>query len=192
MLLASCSDMEPNAPQEEANDPNAIQFALSQDEASSRTQYAENDWLQIEWVKDDLVNIWCKPENEKLSSASYKVTNVTKGGTAKSKATITPVGSWLSWGKTSNKHTFCGIYGEKVLYFSLMSDGQAAASLQYPLTQTLEKVNGSWVNMKQAYMVAYATYDQKSESVNLNFQPIMTTLDVVVKGMAAGSGAVPI
>ena len=192
MLLASCSDMEPTTPQDEAADPNAINFSIGQGEASSRTQYSADDDLQIEWLKGDNITIWATPAKGSATSADYVVSQVVastktidgKEVTTNSKAKIAPTGTGLKW-SGDVQHTFCGIYGEKVLSFSL-SDGQAAASLQYPMTQTLVDVNGAWANMQQAYMVAYKQ-TMPAENVNLSFKPIMTTLDVVVSGMAEGA-----
>ena len=193
LTLASCNDVEPKTPQEDDNDPNAINFSIGQGEASSRTQYSAEDDLQIEWIKGDYVTISATPAQGTTTSAKYVVSRAIqstknidgKEVTTNSKAKIAPTGTALKW-SGDVQHTFHGIYGEEASITDVQ-DGSAKATLKYSTTQTLNKVNGSWVNMQQAYMVALAKYDKPAESVNLNFHPIMTTLDVEIKGMDEGA-----
>ena len=196
LALASCNNNEPTTPKEEPADPNLINFSLSQDVPSSRTQYDKDNWNKIEWVLGDRVTIWC----EQAGSGSPATYQVTKLGESKNKATISAIGGGLTWGDKEALHTFCAIYGESACIkpktdetgteaeTQPKSKAEAAttatAKLKYSTTQTLTKCdNGSWANMQQAYMVAF-NQTKPVESVGLRFHPVMTTLDVVVKGMS--------
>ncbi|MCF0186349.1 MAG: hypothetical protein HUJ98_07680, partial [Bacteroidaceae bacterium] len=193
LALASCNNIEPKTPQDEDDGSNNIKFSIGQSEASSRTQYSADDDLQIEWLKGDKITIWATPAQQSTTSADYVVSQVIattktigeKEMTTNSKAKIAPIGTALKW-SGDVQHAFHGIYGEESAVTEV-KNGSAKARLKYSTTQTLEKVNGSWVNMKQAYMVGIAAYEKPVESVSLNFHPIMTTLDVVVSGMAEGA-----
>ena len=207
LSLASCNDKEPNGGNNPANPQDGINFTIGQESPSSRTHYASNDWLQIEWDMNDLITIACAqtqaPTDDKKTSwtsktsAVYKVNklipyphDVFEGGTkigtitTNSKAGITANSSSASdalyWG--SGEHTFYAGYGENIS----INPSTGRATCQYKTEQTLTEVNGTWINMSHAYMVA-STTTNPTESVNLIFQPIMTTLDIELNGMTSGA-----
>ncbi|MCF0185159.1 MAG: hypothetical protein HUJ98_01560, partial [Bacteroidaceae bacterium] len=227
LSLASCNDNEPggggNTP---TNPQEGINFNIGLESATSRTKYAPNDWLQIEWVKDDKITICCdqtqapkdadktKPGYlddsnwEKKTSAVYKVTKViaenhtvpVSGGEAtitnNSKAMIAVNGEEtpLYWGKNNPdgsqlEHTFYAGYGENIK----IDPSSGVATCMYDPEQILEYEDSTdtWINMKQAYMVAYTEPMTPRDDVSLKFKPIMTTLEIDVQG-PQGSGDVTI
>mgnify|MGYP004448055575 CR=1 FL=1 len=229
LSVASCNDKEPDGGKTPADLSKSINFNIGQESPNSRTHYATNDWLQIEWDKGDLITIACDQtlDNNKrpYKSAEYivtqpldckhKATVVDDQGTeseieitTKSAANIgTKSGvetDGLFWKGDGVEHTFYAGYGEGIT----IDPSTGVATCKYDTDQvlTLDTKTNTWINMKQAYMVAKATATPKatpvenqasrsddettqdeSGSVFLNFHPIMTTIEVDVQGPDAGS-----
>ena len=216
LSLASCNDNEPNGGNAPSGTQYGINFSLSQDSPSSRTHYAENDWLQIAWNMDDKITIvsnqtqspltitdpetkgYESPSNwKKNTSAVYKVTKVItephEVGTTSGKKWIAnnsganiEIGSGkatdaLYW--TTGEHIFYAGYGEDIT----IDASTGVAKCKYQTEQILEPDDstGTWINMNQAYMVAYLA-TEPIDVVKLKFRPIMTTVEVDVKGPESG------
>ncbi|MCF0187255.1 MAG: hypothetical protein HUJ98_12305, partial [Bacteroidaceae bacterium] len=204
LSLASCNDNEPNGGDKPANPQDAINFNIGQKSASSRTHYAANDWLQIEWDSNDQITIACAQTQAPTSdgkwaskkSANYTVTQVLpntqkinidgveKEVTTNSKAKIAVKDgeTALYWGQNNpdsspRLHTFYAGYGEGITI-----DDEGVAKCMYDAEQVLVKdANNVWINMKQAYMVAHTEPMTPTDEVSLKFKPIMTTLEVEIQ-----------
>ncbi|MCF0183207.1 MAG: hypothetical protein HUK01_02590 [Bacteroidaceae bacterium] len=114
---------------------------------------------------------------------------------AKTKARMAPLSSdrkeTLYWGPdteegTPRQHTFYAAYGDSVT----IEPGLALAKFVYQPDQILtQDAKGAWANTKQAFMVATAT-TTPVEGLDLPFHPIMTTIEVVVRGTGDGGEAI--
>ena len=58
LSLVGCKDNEPDG-SKPANPQEGINFSIGQDSPNSRAHYSKEDWLQIEWVWQDLITIAC-------------------------------------------------------------------------------------------------------------------------------------
>lgn len=171
----------------------------------TRTSYSNQDWLQIEWTSGDQVKIFCSNTQAPTTSsptdadwapktvATYSVTpvahthSVTVGGeshdiTTNCKGTLSSTAG-LYW--TSGKHIFYAAYGADA---TMADAASGVVKCKYsPNQQLTQKNDGAYACMEQAYMVAKAEYNEPADNVTLQFQPIMTTLEVRVQGPASGS-----
>ena len=215
LSVASCNDNEPDGGKTPEESQYGINFSLCQESPSSRTHYATNDWLQLEWDLDDPITIACNqtqapvnifvpteagyedPTNwQKKSSSLYKVTTVLDDYhqvlvddeyvdiKTKSKANIKVSSGQakdaLYW--TTGDHIFYAGFGEDIK----IDPSTGTARCKYQTEQELTEVNGTWINMSQAYMVAY-NKTKPTDKVDLRFKPIMTTVEVDVKGPPTGN-----
>ena len=209
LSLVGCKDNEPEGGNTPANPQDAINFSIGQESPNSRTQYSEKDWLQIEWLDGsiegttaDEITIFCDQTlgNNKIpkKSAEYKVTKVipyehdvelSGGGTQKittyNKASIGiksgNVTDGLYWQGANVKHTFYAGYGKGIA----IDPSTSTATCIYDTDQelTLDEKTNTWINMSQAYMVAFKKDVTPEDGiVDLSFRPIMTTVEVDVKG----------
>lgn len=158
----------------------AIKFGLSSQK--TKTVYDDNDPYQINWVNGDQITIFCA-EAESAKSALY---NVTPASTAKD-GTITNAGSdVLQWGGDGLKHHFYAVYPGSTA--KVDENGIATFSINRNQKCTVTTTNGYENNvvakpdMKNANMVAYTAIEPTDEPVSLSFKPLMTTLEIVVKG----------
>lgn len=161
----------------------AIKFGLSSQK--TKTVYDDKDPYQINWVDGDQITIFCA-EAESAKSALY---NVTPASTAKD-GTIAKAGSdVLQWGGDGLMHNFYAIYpGGNA---AEVVDSIATFSINRNQKCTVTTTNGYENNvvakpdMKNANMVAYTATEPTDEPVSLSFKPLMTTLEIVVKGPAS-------
>lgn len=161
----------------------AIKFGLSSQK--TKTVYDDNDPYQINWVDGDQIKIFCA-EAETAKSALY---NVTPASTAKN-GTIAKAGSdVLQWGGDGLKHHFYAVYPGSTA--KVDEKGIATFSInrnQKCTVTTTDGYNNNVVakpDMKNANMVAYTATEPTDEPVSLSFKPLMTTLEIVVKGPAS-------
>ncbi|MCF0186347.1 MAG: hypothetical protein HUJ98_07670, partial [Bacteroidaceae bacterium] len=211
LSLASCNDNEPGGGNTPVNPQEGINFNIGLESASSRTHYADNDWLQIEWNPNDQVTIACAqtqaPTSEgkwaSKTSANYTVTDVlpntqeiTIDGVkqevttdSKAKIAVKAGETALYWGDNDENdkpidHTFYAGYGENIK----IDPNSGIARCMYDPEQILEydEDTETWINMSQAYMVA-SKVTKPVDNVDLHFKPIMTTLEVDVHGLAQQS-----
>ena len=158
----------------------AIKFGLSSQK--TKTVYDDTDPYQINWVNGDQIKIFCA-EAETAKSALYNVTPVS---TAKENGTIANAGSdVLQWGGDGLTHNFYAIYPGNA---AEVVDGIATFSINRNQKCTVTTTNGydtdvvAKPDMKNANMVAYTATEPTDGTVSLSFKPLMTTLEIVVKG----------
>ena len=158
----------------------AIKFGLSSQK--TKTVYDDTDPYQINWVNGDQIKIFCA-EAETAKSALY---NVTPASTAKD-GTIAKAGSdMLQWGGDGLTHHFYAVYPGSTA--KVDENGIATFSINRNQKCTVTTTNGYENNvvakpdMKNANMVAYTAAEPTDETVSLSFKPLMTTLEIVVKG----------
>ena len=158
----------------------AIKFGLSSQK--TKTVYDDKDSYQINWVNGDQITIFCA-EAESAKSALY---NVTPASTAKD-GTITNAGSdVLQWGGDGLTHHFYAVYPGRTA--NVDENGIATFSINRNQKCTVTTTNGydtdvvAKPDMKNANMVAYKKTEPTDETVSLIFKPLMTTLEIVVKG----------
>lgn len=161
----------------------AIKFGLSSQK--TKTVYDDADPYQINWVNGDQIKIFCA-EAETAKSALY---NVTPASTA-NEGTIANAGSdELQWGGDGLKHHFYAVYPGSTA--KVDENGIATFSINRNQKCTVTTTNGYNANvfakpdMKNANMVAYTATEPTDETVSLSFKPLMTTLEIVVKGPAS-------
>lgn len=160
----------------------AIKFGLSSQK--TKTVYDDNDSYQINWVNGDQITIFCA-EAESAKSALY---NVIPATTAKD-GTIENAGSdGLQWGGDGLLHNFYAIYPGADDGVKVSEDGIATFTINHNQRCTVTTTDGynadvvAKPDMKNALMVAHTATQPTDEPVKLTFKPIMTTLEIVVKG----------
>ena len=160
----------------------AIQFGLSSQK--TKTVYDDADPYQINWVDGDQIKIFCA-EAESAKSALY---NVTPASTAKD-GTIAYAGSdVLKWGGDALTHHFYAVYPGSTA--DVDENGIATFTINRNQKCTVTTTNGykadvvAKPDMKNANMVADTATGPTDNIVSLTFKPIMTTLEIVVKGPA--------
>lgn len=160
----------------------AIKFGLSSQK--TKTEYDGKDPYQINWVNGDQIKIFCA-EAETAKSALY---NVTPASTAKD-GTIANAGSdVLQWGGDALTHHFYAVYPGSTA--KVDENGIATFTINRNQKCTVTTTNGYDANvvakpdMKNANMVADTATGPTDNIVSLTFKPLMTTLEIVVKGPA--------
>lgn len=155
--------------------------------ASTRTVYDEENEYQINWTDYDQVRIYCA-EAEDVKNADYSVTHVGEidGHIGDdSYANLAYNENGLAWG-SEETHNFYAVYpagGEQV---TVDEDGVATCEINqnqictFPASPTDGNYKGT-PDMSNAYMVANLSTTPVGE-VSLTFKPIMTTLEVTVRG----------
>lgn len=179
-IFCGCSDNnEPGTERPAAG--TAINFALSGDQ-SSRTVYDENDTYQINWVSGDKIRIYCD-EAEDVTNADYEVIEPIDD-TNKHTSTLKYNENGLKWG-SEDMHHFYAVYPADDSRVSV-SNGIATFKLNQNQVCTAgdADANGHYAtqpDMQNAYMVANLT-TAPVENVYLTFKPVMTTLNITVRG----------
>lgn len=164
-----------------------VSFTLS--EQTTRTVYGEKDeknqkW-PIYWSDKDSIRIYCN-EAEDVTDAAYQVISTSLEGNS-NKGTLKVNENGLKWGSDDGIHNFYAVYPNDVKK-AKVENGFAYFALNYNQICTITKdaVDGNYIaepDMKNAFMVANAS-TKPVEDVTLNFRPIMTTLDITVRGRA--------
>lgn len=179
-VVSSCVDEDINGDKDV--NVKGIKFGLSSQR--TKTVYDGTDPYQINWVNGDQIKIFCA-EAESAKSALY---NVTPASTAKD-GTITNAGSdVLQWGGDGLLHNFYAIYPGAADGVTVSEDGIATFPINRNQKCIVTTTNGYDANvvakpdMKNALMVAYKATEPTDNKVSLEFKPIMTTLEIVVKG----------
>ena len=160
----------------------AIKFGLSSQK--TKTEYDGNDPYQINWVDGDQIKIFCA-EAEKATSALYNV----KPARAAKDGTIAKAGSdELQWGGDALTHHFYAVYPGSTA--KVDENGIATFTINRNQKCTVTTTNGykadvvAKPDMKNANMVADTATGPTDNIVSLTFKPLMTTLEIVVKGPA--------
>ena len=179
-MLTGCSDDEGGTARPAAGTP--ISFSLTS--SGTRTIYDGTDPNQINWVEGDQIKIFCA-EAENAKSALY---NVTPASTAKD-GTIAAAGSdVLQWGGDTETHHFYATYPGAADGVKVDDKGIATFPINRNQKCTVTTTNGYQADvvakpdMKNANMVAYTPTAPTDNAVSLQFKPLMTTLEIVVKG----------
>ena len=182
-ILVSCSD-EDHENGKKGVAGRTINFSVSG--KSSRTVYDDTDPYQINWVNGDQIKIFCA-EAETAKSALY---NVTPASTSTDKdGTIAAAGSdVLQWGGDTETHHFYATYPGAADGVTVDDSGIATFPINRNQKCTVTTTNGydtdvvAKPDMKNANMVAYTATAPTDNAVSLQFKPLMTTLEIVVKG----------
>ena len=185
----------------------AIQFSVNA--SQSRTIYEPeeegDDYAQIDWVDGDEIGIYCEQavlrEKEGLDqppldghSARYTVHVPTEHDYH---GTIAPNGPMLTWGVENNGvdlvHTFYGAYPyERIVWDKSNPASEGIFCMEYVTNQKCT-INESaedfgrienyvaHPDMKNAYMMARKQMQRTQDHVLLDFDPIMTTLDITIE-----------
>ena len=185
----------------------AIQFSVNA--SQSRTIYEPeeegDDYAQIDWVKGDEIGIYCEQavlrDIEGLDqppldghSARYTVQVPTEHDYH---GTIAPNGPMLTWGVDDNGvdlvHTFYGAYPyERIVWDKSNPASEGIFCMEYVTNQKCT-INESaedfgrienyvaHPDMKNAYMMARKQMQRTQDHVLLDFDPIMTTLDITIE-----------
>lgn len=185
----------------------AIQFSVNA--SQSRTIYEPeeegDDYAQIDWVDGDEIGIYCEQavlrKKEGLDqtpldghSARYKVHVPTEHDYH---GTIAPNGPMLTWGVDNNgadvDHIFYGAYPyERIVWDKSNPASEGIFCMEYVTNQKCT-INESaedfgrienyvaHPDMKNAYMMARKQMQRTQDHVLLDFDPIMTTLDITIE-----------
>lgn len=184
----------------------AIQFSVNA--SQSRTIYEPeegDDYAQIDWVDGDEIGIYCEQavlrKKEGLDqhaldghSARYTVQVPTEHDYH---GTIAPNGPMLTWGVDNNGvdlvHTFYGAYPyERIVWDTSNPASEGIFCMEYVTNQKCtinESAEGfgrienyvAHPDMKNAYMMARKQMQRTQDHVLLDFDPIMTTLDITIE-----------
>ena len=197
LVIAGCQEDEvggftPAAPGD------AIEFAVNA--VKTRTAYVSDN--QIDWIGGENIRIYSDVADKKdqsgtttkgttagwLNDAVYTVTPAEEGGVHEYHGNFTAVGgAYLAWSGISNTHKFYGIYPNERLNYGESSPKDGLFQLQYITNQKCKVTtenNNYYIaepDMLNAYMVAHNTVERTKNHVLLDFDPIMTTLDITIK-----------
>lgn len=203
--LSACSDDNEMEGRYPVNTGDAVRFAASQRPAS-RTIYDDENIFQINWENQDNIKIYSNKAYEGVSDADYTVTPIETNGEGTNKlyneGTIKASGaSALMWAD-NNEHKFIGVYPNNVsgisvdmtnntVTFPINRDQKCEAVAVSGNTYYSQKYSAytyyAKPDMKNAYLVAYNALTPEQAAANngdvfLDFKPVMTAIEVVVKG----------
>lgn len=201
LLLGACNDDEIKT-NNELSDNNEIKFGLS--DSRSRTIYDDQDdrtttaeeW-QLNWVGDEQISIYCS--NAKVNSqvgnatAPYSITNINAGddNLYLNDAKIEKINAnGLQWNGNGTYDFFAVYpYDKSNSYIKEYDYENNIVTFNFQARQVISTVtdNIAIPEMKYAFMVAKTTGVTRNDenpdpTVNLEFNPIMTTLEINVKG----------
>lgn len=204
LFVGGCTDEE-NITVPSANPGEAITFSVSTPQ--SRTIYSEegDGYAQIDWVDGDLIGIYCGEavlrDKEGLyqseldgHSAKYSVHVPTEHDYH---GTIEPIGPMLTWGQDNNGveqvHTFYGAYPyDRIVWEKSDLAVEKEFCMKYITNQkcTIKESPEDFgrienyvahPDMMNAYMMARKQMKRTEDHVLLDFDPIMTTLDITIE-----------
>ena len=197
LVIAGCQEDEvggftPAAPGD------AIEFAVNA--VKTRTAYVSDN--QIDWTGDENIRIYSDVADKKdlsgnntagasdgwKNDAVYTVTPAEEGGVHEYHGNFTAAEEYyLAWSGISNTHEFYGIYPNERLNYDGSTPKDGLFQLQYITNQKCKVTtedNNYYIaepDMLNAYMVAHNTVERTKNHVLLDFDPIMTTLDITIK-----------
>ena len=197
LTIAGCQEDEvggftPAAPGD------AIEFAVNA--VKTRTAYVSDN--QIDWTGGENIRIYSDVADKKdqsgtttegttagwLNDAVYTVSPVEDGGVHEYHGNFTAAeGYYLAWSGISDTHKFYGIYPNERLNYDESTPTNGLFQLQYITNQKCKVTtenNNYYIaepDMLNAYMVAHNTVERTKNHVLLDFDPIMTTLDITIK-----------
>lgn len=154
-----------------------ISFSISDDK--TRTSYDDANNLQINWTEGDQVRIYCD-EAEDVKQADYTVAQIDKNS-----GKLVYNADGLAWGGNDDTHNFYAVYPADDKTVASMVDGKVTINANLNQKCTLGNLVGTMYettpDMTNAIMVAKLS-TKPIDKVDLTFKPIMTTLEVVVRG----------
>lgn len=186
--FAACSDKEDIAADVTTKD--YVDFTVG--DGDSRTVRDEKDKYQINWDNGDKVRVFCA-EAIGANSQGYADYTVEKGTGAANKGKLQYISDGLQWSETAGTtHHFYAVYPADDS--KILGETDGVVRFKMPVSQTVKVTEKSTTTvdgqqtthyqcapvMDNAYMVAYYDTDVHGK-VPLDFQPIMTTIDVTVK-----------
>lgn len=197
LVIAGCQEDEiggftPAAPGD------AIEFAVNAVE--TRTAYVSDN--QIDWTGGENIRIYSDVADKKdqsgnntpgasggwINDAVYTVTPAEEGGVHEYHGNFTAAEEYyLAWSGISDTHKFYGIYPNERLNYDGSTPKDGLFQLQYITNQKCKVTtedNNYYIaepDMLNAYMVAHNTVERTKNHVLLDFDPIMTTLDITIK-----------
>lgn len=198
LTIAGCQEDEiggftPAAPGD------AIEFAVNAVE--TRTAYVSDN--QIDWTGGENIRIYSDVADKKGQSDNILTSGTEGGWTNNALYTVTPVtgdgehqyhgeftannGEYLAWSALSDTHEFYGIYPDERLNIEGSTPSNGLFQLQFISNQACKVTsaeNGSYIaapDMLNAYMVAHNRVVRTENHVLLDFDPIMTTLDITIR-----------
>lgn len=209
VILGSCNDREEIGTPIQVGDE--ISFGISTpDKVDTRTEYGtptqdgEGNWyFPVYWEQDDEIAIYCPQASQPATQlVDYKITPDSNNPATSSAVTKSGDGAGLQWG-SSDEHRFYGFYPAKAV-LGTETDGRIKGNI--PVDQkvvrwkTSTTSDGTTYNgvpdTDLAYMWAYTSV-KKSELVDnpdipLKFHPLVTILEIIVNGPAAGSSPIQV
>lgn len=197
LAIAGCQEDEvggftPAAPGD------AIEFAVNA--VKTRTAYVSDN--QIDWTGGENIRIYSDVADKKdlsgnntagasdgwKNDAVYTVAPAEEGGVHEYHGNFTAAeGYYLAWSEISDKHEFYGIYPNERLNYDGSTPKNGLFQLQYITNQKCKVTtenNNYYIaepDMLNAYMVAHNMVEPTKNHVLLDFDPIMTTLDITIK-----------
>ncbi len=184
--FVSCNENELD-PDKGQHSGKKVSFSIS--EADTKTAYDPDDNLQINWVEGDQVRIFCD-EAEDVKQADYTV-----GQISKNTGKLVYNTDGLAWGGDTDMHNFYAVYPADDKTIASMDKGKVTINANLNQVCTLGSKVGNMYettpDMTNAIMVAKLSTKPVDE-VGLTFKPIMTTLEVVVRGGQANNMAVEV
>lgn len=200
LFLGSCSDSEDLGTMP-ANPGDAIRFSAAIPQ--TRTHYNSSNRLQIDWNENDEIGIYSAQANtmeedqNRAKHAEYKITKAYTEGEHAHHGDFAPTNEaeYLKWG-SYDAHTFYGAYpADRIVAYPDENTSKGQFTMKYATNQccTVSEYDDSKsiylteADMKNAYMMAKNTLTPNStEHVLLNFQPVMTTLEITIKAGKTG------
>ena len=160
---------------------NGIQFNATTTETKTvyGSQQTDKSW-PVYWEANDKIRIYCE-EAETGKQADYVVIP-TSANSATGTITLAAGSAALQWGGSSDMHNFYAVYPNTVT----VSDGVVAFPINRNQKAFVATTDGKTQDivakpdMTNQYMVAKTSTTPIDQAVGLTFEPIMTTLDIVI------------
>ena len=185
IVVCSCSkDNTEGAGVDDGN--NYINFGLAD---GSRAEYSDSDAWQVVWEENDPIRIY-SADAKSTSQSSNADAPYTITGVSANKGSITKVNAnALQWGDAET-YDFYAFYPDLPARLESYDHSTKQVTIDFNSNQicklgALEGTNYTTTLEEEAIvMVGSAENVEKGKDVSLKFKPIMTTLDIKVKGQA--------
>lgn len=185
IVVCSCSkDNTEGAGVDDGN--NYINFGLAD---GSRAEYSDSDAWQVVWEENDPIRIY-SADAKSTSQSSNADAPYTITGVSANKGSITKVNAnALQWGDAET-YDFYAFYPDLPARLESYDHSTKRVTIDFNSNQicklgALEGTNYTTTLEEEAIvMVGSAENVEKGKDVYLKFMPIMTTLDIKVKGQA--------
>lgn len=198
-LSAGCSNEDIDMGRENEGNKR-ISFSIIED-LNTRTVYgekADNKW-PIYWVENDKIRIYSAEAEYDASNNTSKYPNTADyivGNIDKNTAHLKYNANGLCWGSDDETHDFYAVYpaNDNRVSNIVKENGKGVVTFKINQNQICEidKANSTkdkYVtkpDMSNAYMVAHTAAkpepNNPNQVITLDFKPIMTTLDITVRG----------